>query len=313
MKSNGRGPGNVILMNDTKNPGDTTLSVAPAKKLTLKRPVEAGIVRQSFSHGRSKAVVVEKVKRRAVAPGETHAPPREVVAAPPPPPAPKARPQAAPSQPQHPHRAASGVILRSLTEEEREARSRALSGAREREVEDRKRAEAEAKIREEREGREREERAAAEARKQEEEARRAHEAEAKRRSETEAKRRLAGGEPAPAPSGAAVRRPPVSVPLTPASHSPAPIVASLADEEEAPHVIRRPGLPIKVAIPRPARGAEPKSRGRLTVANVTGEQAEERTRSVAAFRRRVQRLKGHVNEVKEKLTRDVILPETITI
>ncbi len=312
MKSNGRGPGNVILMNDTKNPGDTTLSVAPAKKLTLKRPVEAGIVRQSFSHGRSKAVVVEKVKRRAVAPGETHAPPREVAAPPPPaPPAPKARPQAAPAQ--HPHRAASGVILRSLTEEEREARSRALSGAREREVEDRKRAEAEAKIREEREGREREERAAAEARKQEEEARRAHEAEAKRRSETEAKRRLAGGEPAPAPSGAAVRRPPVGVPLTPASHSPAPIVASLADEEEAPHVIRRPGLPIKVAIPRPARGAEPKSRGRLTVANVTGEQAEERTRSVAAFRRRVQRLKGHVNEVKEKLTRDVILPETITI
>ena len=51
---------------------------------------------------------------------------------------------------------------------------------------------------------------------------------------------------------------------------------------------------------RPVRGAGRKSRGRLTVANVTGE-AEERTRSVAAFRRRVQRLKGHVNEVKEKL------------
>ena len=56
-------------MNDTKNPGDA-LSIVPAKTLTLKRPVEAGIVRQSFSHGRSKAVVVEKVKRRAIAPGE---------------------------------------------------------------------------------------------------------------------------------------------------------------------------------------------------------------------------------------------------
>ena len=65
-------------MNDTKNPGDTTLSVAPTKTLTLKRPVEAGIVRQSFSHGRSKAVVVEKVKRRAIAPGEAH-PPREAL------------------------------------------------------------------------------------------------------------------------------------------------------------------------------------------------------------------------------------------
>jgi hypothetical protein len=39
---------------------------APASKPTLylKRPIEQGTVRQSFSHGRSKAVVVEKVKRR---------------------------------------------------------------------------------------------------------------------------------------------------------------------------------------------------------------------------------------------------------
>jgi translation initiation factor IF-2 len=316
MKSNGRGPGNVILMNDTKNPGDTTLSVAPAKKLTLKRPVEAGIVRQSFSHGRSKAVVVEKVKRRAIAPGETH-PPREAVVAPPPQPpaaAPRLRPQPAQAHSQSPqHRASSGVILRSLTDEEREARSRALSDAREREVEDRKRAEIEAKAREEREAREFEERTAAEARKREEELRRAQEAETKRRSETEAKRRLAGGEPAPAPSGTAVRKPPVSAPVTPPTGlAPAPR-PTLVEEEEAPHAVRRPGImPVKAAIPRPVRGAEQKSRGRLTVANVTGEE-EERTRSVAAFRRRVQRLKGHVNEVKEKLTREVILPETITI
>jgi hypothetical protein len=69
-------------MNDTKNPGDT-LSVAPAKTLTLKRPVEAGIIRQSFSHGRSKAVVVEKVKRRVIAPGEGHAPREANLPAPP--------------------------------------------------------------------------------------------------------------------------------------------------------------------------------------------------------------------------------------
>jgi translation initiation factor IF-2 len=299
-------------MNDTKNPGDTTLSVAPAKRLSLKRPVEAGIVRQSFSHGRSKAVVVEKVKRRAIAPGETHLPRDAVVAPPPPAPAatPKPRPQPTPAQ-QAPHRASSGVILRSLTEEERDARSRALSEAREREVEDRKRAEIEAKIREEREAREREERAAAEARKREEEARRAQEAEAKRRSETEAKRRLAGGEPAPAPPAPAVRRAPAGVSIAAAAHSPAPR-PSLAEEEDSPHLVRRSGLPVKTVLPRPIRGAEQKSRGRLTVANVTGEE-EERTRSVAAFRRRVQRLKGHVNEVKEKLTREVILPEMITI
>ncbi len=60
-------------MSETKNPGDHTLSVAPTKTLSLKRPVEAGIVRQSFSHGRSKAVVVEKVKRRVLG-AEPHAP-----------------------------------------------------------------------------------------------------------------------------------------------------------------------------------------------------------------------------------------------
>jgi translation initiation factor IF-2 len=293
-------------MNDTKNPGDT-LSVAPARTLTLKRPVEAGIVRQSFSHGRSKTVVVEKVKRRAIAPGEAHVP-REANL--PPPPAAAPRPQPAPARPQAPpQRTSSGVILRSLTEEERESRSRALSGAREREVEERKRAEIEAKAREEREARDRDERAAAEARKHEEESRRAQDAEAKRRSETEARRRLAGGEPAPAPAAPALRKAPAA--MAPAGLSPAP-KRSPAEDEEVPHLIRRPGMQVKTAIPRPVRGAGGKSRGRLTVANVTGEE-EERTRSVAAFRRRVQRLKGHVNETKEKLTREVILPETITI
>ena len=46
----------------TKNAGEK-LSVTSTKTLTLKRGgVEQGVVRQSFSHGRSKAVVVEKVK-----------------------------------------------------------------------------------------------------------------------------------------------------------------------------------------------------------------------------------------------------------
>ena len=54
----------------TKNTGEK-LSVTSTKTLTLKRGgVEQGVVRQSFSHGRSKAVVVEKVKRRIPGPGE---------------------------------------------------------------------------------------------------------------------------------------------------------------------------------------------------------------------------------------------------
>ncbi len=312
----GASPGNARLMSETKNPGDHTLSVSPTKTLSLKRPVEAGIVRQSFSHGRSKAVVVEKVKRRAV--GEPH-PLRESPAAEaahpavvPQPPRPQqqkpARPQAAPP------RSSSGVILRSLTDEEREARSRALSGAHEREIEERKRAEIEAKAREEREAREREERAAAEARKREEEARRVLEAESKRKSEQEARRRLAGGEPAPAPTSPAPRKP-AAVAETghaaPTAQAAPPRPAS-SEEGEAKRIIRRPGVAPKVVVARPVKGAEQKNRGRLTVASATGDE-EERMRSIASFRRRTQRLKGHVSETKEKLAREVVLPETITI
>ncbi len=288
-------------MAESKNT-DSTLSVTPTKTLSLKRPVEAGTVRQSFSHGRSKTVVVEKVKRRALGSGEVHAPREPQTAAP---------PSAVPDrqlEPAHstPARPAAGVVLRTLTEEEREARSRALSGAREREDEERRQALAEAQAREERERREREERAAAAERKREEEARRAHEAEAKRRSEQEAKRRLDPGA--------------VAAPAAPTARKSLGVFAGLAagarqlpiDDEETKRIIRRPGMAPKVVLPRPTRGGEQKSRGRLTVASATGEE-DERTRSVAAFRRRQQRLKGHVAEPKEKLSREVILPETITI
>src|ERR1700726_4860302 len=64
------------MVEPTKNPGDKTLSVAPTKTLTLKpRGVEQGVVRQSFSHGRTKAVFVEKVNRRAGGPIGAEAPP----------------------------------------------------------------------------------------------------------------------------------------------------------------------------------------------------------------------------------------------
>jgi len=54
-------------------------------------------------------------------------------------------------------------------------------------------------------------------------------------------------------------------------------------------------------------------RGRLTVTSATGD-SDERTRSVASFRRRTQRMSGHRQvEQKEKLTREVVIPEAITI
>ena len=88
-----------------------------------------------------------------------------------------------------------------------------------------------------------------------------------------------------------------------------------AEEEEAPRAApRRGGAPA-----RPAPGTEAdtrvgaeKRRGRLTV--VTALSADEvRERSVASFRRRVQRMTGHRDEPKEKIAREVTIPETITI
>lgn len=302
-------------MSDTKTPSDQPLGLAPSKTLSLKRPVEQGTVRQSFSHGRSKAVVVETVKRRVPGPGEkpVAAPVVPVAVAPKVelrprvlPATPSARaPMAPPAQ----QRNASGMVLRTLTEEERDARSRALSESQAREEEHRRQAAIDATLREEREARERQEREEAEARKREDDARKAAEADSKRKAETEARRRLAGGEPAPAPVTPSAPRP-AQVDATTARPAGArPAASADATSPQAPR--RQIMAPARPPLVKPTRGGEMKNRGRLTVTSATSEQ-EERTRSVAAFRRRTQRLKGVV-QVKEKLAREIVLPETISI
>jgi len=359
-------------MNDSNNSGDKTLSVPPTKTLSLKRPVEQGVVRQSFSHGRTKAVVVEKVKRRVHGPGETPRPvsspgsspgsspaapvtvaPRHASPAAPAPstPAPPQRPAAAQSQSASPparppvkpvsQRPQTGVVLRTLTDDERDARTRALSDSRVREEEDRKRQEAEARARAEREAREHEERDAAEARKKEEETRLTREAEAKRKGEEEARRRLSPGSTPPAAAPVATasdpdhgvslappsgrdRRPqqivftsPRPAPTAPAPSASAPASATTETRTSPPSTTltpRRTITPPKLAVPaaKPTRVGEMKNRGRLTVTTATASDGEDRTRSVASFRRRTQRMKGVV-EQKERLSREVVLPETITI
>ncbi len=83
------------------------------------------------------------------------------------------------------------------------------------------------------------------------------------------------------------------------------------DDEDAPRKAN-------VKLPAPGRAEKPKpgmekARGRLTISSVTSDE-DERQRSVAAFKRRVQRMKGHQsNESREKIVREVVLPETITI
>jgi len=110
---------------------------------------------------------------------------------------------------------------------------------------------------------------------------------------------------------------PAAQPETPRPAAAAPRPAG-AEETKRTAVVRRTITPAptgKALLPtaRPTRGAEQRNRGRLTVANAT-EAEEERMRSVAAFRRRTQRLKGHgAQESREKITREIVLPETITI
>src|ERR1700679_783842 len=206
-------------MVDTKTPGDKTLSV-PTKTLTLKPRVETGTVRQSFSHGRTKQVVVEKRGKRRVggdAPAETHAP--EPVAAKAAAPAPVARPAPPPAPP----RSNSGVVLRTLTEDERSARASALADAKVRDVEERRLAEEESKRRSSREGIEQAEREAAEARRKAEEERHRHDEEAKRKAELEAKKRF-GETEARTPAAAPAARPAIPVARAPG------IAADISDE-----------------------------------------------------------------------------------
>src|SRR3979490_3306446 len=252
-------------MVDTKTPGDKTLSV-PTTTLTLKPRVETGTVRQSFSHGRTKQVVVEKRGKRRVggdAPAtETpHAPEPATAKA-----APAKAPLARPATPSAPPRSASGVVLRTLTEDERSARASALADAKIRDVEERRLAEEEAKRRNSKEGIEQAEREAAEARRKAEEER--------HRQDEERKREAGPRTVRPGPGG-----------------------------------VFRPAAPPKTT----AKPAPAKQRGRLTL--VTALNADDvRERSIASFRRRTQRLKGHAsNEPKEKLVREVTIPEAITI
>jgi translation initiation factor IF-2 len=286
-------------MTETNKTAGDKLSVSSTKTLTLKRGgVEQGVVRQSFSHGRSKAVVVEKVKRRTIGPGEVKAdagatPDRagvqKRVLIPGKSPAPA---EVAPA----PDAATSkhvGVVLRPLTKEEIDARAAALGNAERIEIEERKAAEERAEAVRIQKVAEQKERADAEARKTQEEVRRAHEQTTKKRADELAQKRL-GVEAVLAKPGSARTQE--------------------AEDDEAPRPRRGiGGAPMRAPPqPKPQRSGAEKRRGRLTVVNAESVD-DVRERSVASFRRRVQRITGHRDEPKEKIVREVTIPETITV
>ncbi|WP_249692541.1 translation initiation factor IF-2 [Stappia sp. WLB 29] len=316
-------------MSETKNPGDKTISME-RKTLGLKRSgVEQGTVRQSFSHGRTKAVVVEKKKRRVVLPGEGGKPEAEAEA--PRAPAPQQRrPDIEPQVQQRraepaPQRPRGGNILRTLTEDEAAARQQALLEAQRRDAEDRKRREEEERLRaieDERRKVEEAERAKREA--EEAASRAAEEAERKKSddgrekvSATDAADAIAAavGEAAPAASAPAARD---ETARKPAAAAPASAPARRAGEEDDD--ARKGGVKaVKRAKVAPARppaktpGADDRRRSKLTISSATGDD-EGRSRSLASLRRRREKERRAGQQVvREKISREVVLPEAITI
>jgi translation initiation factor IF-2 len=297
--------------NNDQDAAKGRLSLRPAGRLELGRTVDAGSVRQSFSHGRSKEVQVEVRKKRAPFTPPAPGPVQPISNAP--------RPAAAPGRPP----AGAG---RALTASELATRQRVL--------EEQKRDAA----RRETERREQEKisilSAAEENRRREEDAARAAEAAAREAAEAEARKaaeeaerlaaEAAAAQPAPAPKPVVAEeaRRPAARPATPAA--PATPTETLrlkaarpGEEEEAPR--RRPGMAVparKPAVPI-AKNLAGRRAGRIDVqAAIEGE--DEKTRSLASVRRQRDRERRQqelelLRADGVKVVRDVVLPDTITV
>jgi translation initiation factor IF-2 len=273
---------------DKKKP----LKLSRPGRLELRKTVETGQVRQSFSHGRSKAVTVEVKRKRTFAPGEggrmtevtTEAPSEEIAAS--------AAELAAEA-----FSDLDAERARKLTDAERATRLRAFKTAKQEEDQ-----------------RKKDEELAAE-RRAEEEARR--EAEAKE----EALRRSLDGAPE-APTEEAPGQPPAQEPAdlaepsaaTPEPAAPAQRGAEAEEEGDADAKARR-----KPGAPRPAarRGEPRRRRGKLTIAQALEGDEQERVRSLASVRRQRERLRAlqekQAHQPPQRVIREVVVPEAITV
>ncbi len=272
-------------MTDTKDQGS---NAGGRKPLTVVRKT-SGTVKQSFSHGRSKQVVVETKKRRAVA--AAGGPPGA------------AEPAGAASGGGETMEAKLAALAAKLgiTVDELKARQKVLEQrkaeeaarardlAREQEAQERLRTEQERKLQETRE-----------------------------REETEARRRAA--EEAARLAEAASRERPERQTKAPRAPVAAPAAVPVAEDEDAGRSKRGGGKPVREdrareVAAKPSRDAGERRRGRLTIASALGDDAD-RQRSLASVRRarereRERRMGG--SEHREKVSIEVTLPETITL
>lgn len=273
------------------------LSLSRPGKLELNKTVDAGQVRQSFSHGRTKAVAVEVRRKRTFKQADDGAmteirdqPKIEEVA-----PVVEAPVEPAPVK-------KSTAPARTLTEQERAARTRALEGARQTETEiAENRAEREAM-----EARRREEearqRAVEEQRRKEEEERRRTEEEERHRLDEEAARRAAEQAArleTPDPSDGDTAKPKAKA----KTEVRAPVTEDEANQDDKADA-RKPAA---------RRGDSRRRGGKLTISQALND--DERQRSLASVRRQREREKRAASGPKEskKVFREVIIPDTITV
>ncbi len=253
------------------------------KPLTLKRNVAAGTVKQSFSRGRSKFVVVEKKRKRVIGKAAAGAPDATEAS-------------------EAPADAKSDTAARAralgLSEAEFLAREAAVEKAKAEAAsrEERARIEAEERARREREEKEQ---LIAERKKREEEERRAKE---------EAER--AAAEAAAAAAAQAAR--PRAEPRSPSPEIPAKPESTV---EKFGGRIKKKRVEQK---PVSRSRSEPKRRrGKLTISNILDGDEGQRQRSLASMRRarereKERRLAGDAG-ARDKVVREVVIPETITV
>ncbi|WP_292927089.1 translation initiation factor IF-2 [Novosphingobium sp. PASSN1] len=292
-------------MSDDKKP---TLGRRP---LGLKTSVEAGEVKQTFSHGRTNKVVVEVKRRKLMPRGPGEAAPgaapeaAPVVAAPA---APAPEPVRAPAPPPPPPAASRETrqeMQTRLLREAEEARLQSLEAANRREQEERVRAM--------------------------EEARRA--AEARKAGEAEAAAPPAQAEPAAAETPVVAEAPAAAEPVAAAAVEAKPEAAAAPEAPAAPEPavqtaprrftpVVAPKRPEPAAkkpahAPRDKGAGDRRQAGKLTVTRALNEDEGARARSLAALKRaREKEKRAHFagqSQPREKQVRDVVVPEAITV
>nr|WP_166181043.1 translation initiation factor IF-2 [Altererythrobacter segetis] len=259
------------------------------KPLGLKRSVDAGEVKQTFSHGRTNKVVVEVKRRRILGkPGEAAAPAPEPTPAPAP--APVAAPKPAPKRAPAPAAETPQERVARLQREAEEDRLRTAEEARRRE---------------------------------EEEKARAIEGE-KRRAVENRKAEEAPEAPAPAEPEAAGPVAEVTAEVEEGGATPAPAARRFTPVAR-PEPKRPPEK--KREEKKPGRGTENRGAtdrddhrrrgGKLSVKTAFNEDEGARARSLAALKRaREKERRAHFagqNQPREKQVRDVVVPEAITV